>query len=72
LTEKSITDEFIKTTEPDKFLDDHQEYHKCGVWNQYGVGFRIRNAIDCETQFDEFPSMVYSEKNYRKTAKKIS
>lgn len=58
MTEKSITDEFISTTESDKSVDDHQEHHKCGVWNKYGVGFRIGNAMDSETQFGEFPSMV--------------
>jgi len=58
VTEKSITHEHISTTEPSKTSYDHQEHHKCGVWNKYGVGFRIANAMYSESQFGEFPSMV--------------
>lgn len=35
-----------------------QPVHKCGIWNKYGVGFRIFNDIDDESQYSEFPSMV--------------
>lgn len=31
---------------------------KCGIWNRYGVGFRIFNDIDGEAQYSEYPSMV--------------
>ncbi|XP_022168248.1 serine proteinase stubble-like isoform X2 [Myzus persicae] len=58
VTEKSVTHEYVGTTEPNKPSSDHQEHHKCGVWNKYGVGFRIGNAMDSESQFGEFPSMV--------------
>ncbi|VVC30609.1 Hypothetical protein CINCED_3A011857 [Cinara cedri] len=39
--------------------NDHKErVHECGKWNKNGVGFRIFNDIDSETQFGEFPSMI--------------
>lgn len=45
-----------------KSAEEHEEHpHKeqaCGQWNKDGVGFRIKNAIDDESQFGEFPSMV--------------
>lgn len=36
---------------------DDQE-PKCGQWNKDGVGFRIVNAVDGESQYGEYPSMV--------------
>ncbi|XP_025193800.1 spermosin-like [Melanaphis sacchari] len=58
VTEKSITPEYIVSTESDKTSNDHHEKHKCGTWNKYGAGFRIGNAVDGESQFGEFPSMI--------------
>ncbi|XP_029344592.1 uncharacterized protein LOC100167585 isoform X2 [Acyrthosiphon pisum] len=73
VTDKSITHEHISTTEPFKTSYDHQEHYKCGVWNKYGVGFRIGNAMDSESQFGEFPSMVaiFKEELSRDGEKKL-
>lgn len=35
-----------------------KDEHKCGTWNRNGVAFRIINAIDGESQYAEFPSMI--------------
>uniref|UniRef100_A0A2S2R9K9 Phenoloxidase-activating factor 2 n=1 Tax=Sipha flava TaxID=143950 RepID=A0A2S2R9K9_9HEMI len=35
-----------------------KDQHKCGSWNKNGLGFRIVNAIDGESQYGEFPSMI--------------
>lgn len=35
-----------------------KDHNKCGSWNRNGVGFRIVNAIDGESQYGEFPSMI--------------
>ncbi|XP_050545972.1 phenoloxidase-activating factor 2-like [Daktulosphaira vitifoliae] len=41
----------IPEPEPAKKLE-------CGSWNKAGVGFRIVNAINGESNFGEFPSMI--------------
>lgn len=52
-------DESVITTAPDYTSSGHhQPVHKCGIWNKYGVGFRIFNDIDGEAQYSEYPSMV--------------
>jgi len=46
---------------PEKPIENEtndQEDHRCGVWNKHGVGFQIKNAIDGESQYGEYPSMV--------------
>ncbi|VVC30606.1 Hypothetical protein CINCED_3A007191 [Cinara cedri] len=55
-TESSIFP--IKTEETVVSSIDSQSVHKCGTWNKYGVGFRIFNDIDGESQYSEYPSMV--------------
>lgn len=48
-------------TSEDNPTENHtneQDDDKCGVWNKRGVGFRIKNAIDGESQYGEYPSMM--------------
>ncbi|XP_060850486.1 phenoloxidase-activating factor 2-like [Rhopalosiphum padi] len=56
--DKSFTPEFTISTEPDYTSNNQHKKHKCGTWNKNGAGFRIGNALDSESQFGEFPSMV--------------
>lgn len=38
--------------------DYNTDDHNCGAWNKNGIGFKIYNDMDGETQFGEFPSVV--------------
>ncbi|KAL5240173.1 hypothetical protein ACI65C_007583 [Semiaphis heraclei] len=61
VTDKSTTLEHdIITTEPDKTSNNPTsvDHRQCGAWNKNGIGFRIGDAIDNESEFGEFPSMV--------------
>ncbi|XP_060869424.1 inactive CLIP domain-containing serine protease A8-like isoform X2 [Metopolophium dirhodum] len=58
MTDKSILKHNIITTEPGQTSNNHEDQHQCGTWNKNGIGFRIGDAIDNESEFGEFPSMV--------------
>jgi len=58
MTDKSILEHNIITTEPDQTSNNHENQHQCGTWNKNGIGFRIGDAIDSESEFGEFPSIV--------------
>lgn len=51
-------------------------YHgetRCGIWNKHGVGFKVVNAIDGESQYGEYPSMVaiFTEEELENGEKKL-
>ncbi|XP_001943192.2 serine protease Hayan [Acyrthosiphon pisum] len=73
MTDKSILENNIITTEPDQTSNNHQDQHQCGTWNKNGIGFRIGDAIDNESEFGEFPSMVaiFKEKLSEEGEKKL-
>jgi len=52
------TETHSTTEEPIENQTTDQDDHKCGIWNKRGVGFRIKNAIDSESQYGEYPSMM--------------
>jgi len=61
VTDKSTSlEQDIITTESDKTSNNPTsvDQRQCGAWNKNGIGFRIGDAIDNESEFGEFPSMV--------------
>lgn len=52
------TETHSTSEEPIDNQTNDQDDHKCGIWNKRGVGFRIKNAIDGESQYGEYPSMM--------------
>ncbi|XP_015369411.1 PREDICTED: serine protease 44-like [Diuraphis noxia] len=75
VTDKSTTLEHIITTEPDKTSNNPTsvDQRQCGTWNKNGIGFKIGDAIDNESEFGEFPSMVaiFKEKLSKDGEKKL-